>query len=65
MNKSVGIGGFNNKEDIKWVQTSLNKLKTVNPELKIDGKLGVVPERSKTVAAIKKFLQILNRSLNS
>lgn len=53
--KSVGIGGFNNKQDIEWVQTSLNKLNTVSPELKIDGKLGVVLERSKTVAAIKKF----------
>ena len=55
---SVGIGGVNNANDIKAVQTALNALLALIPPtapLVVDGKLGANPERSKTVAAISLF----------
>ena len=56
--QSVGMGGANNVNDIKAVQTALNALLAlISPTapLVVDGKLGANPERSKTVAAITMF----------
>ncbi|WP_065861115.1 peptidoglycan-binding domain-containing protein [Vibrio cidicii] len=59
---SVGIGGKNAEKDVKIIQQSLNKilgsLKNVIA-LKVDGKLGSRPEKSKTVEAIKVFQKSL------
>jgi len=55
---SVGINGLNKPNDIKAVQTALNQLLNLIPptkKLAVDGKLGLRPENSKTVAAIKMF----------
>jgi len=56
--QSVGIGGKNDLNDIKTVQTSLNTLLHLIPPTKllvVDGKLGFKPENSKTVGAITLF----------
>ena len=56
--QSVGLGGANNLNDVKTVQTSLNTLLnliTPTKKLLVDGRLGSRPENSKTVAAIKLF----------
>lgn len=56
--QSVGLGGVNKPNDIKAVQAALNKLLGLIPPTKKlveDGKLGLKPENSKTVAAIKAF----------
>jgi len=56
--RSVGLGGANNLNDVKTVQTSLNTLLnliTPTKKLLVDGRLGSRPENSKTVAAIKLF----------
>ncbi|WP_435237821.1 D-Ala-D-Ala carboxypeptidase family metallohydrolase [Psychromonas sp. PT13] len=56
--QAVGLGGVNNNNDVKAVQTALNKLLKLIPSTKIltvDGRLGSRPENSKTVAAIKLF----------
>ncbi|MEH6814532.1 MAG: TIGR02594 family protein [Motiliproteus sp.] len=55
---SVGIGGTNNPNDVKEVQKALNKLLSLIPptqRLAEDSKIGVRPENSKTVAAIRLF----------
>lgn len=55
---SVGIGGKNNREDIKTLQGALNTLRSsldFGPALAVDGSLGKSPESSKTVAALKIF----------
>lgn len=56
--QSVGLDGTNNANDVKTVQTTLNKLLALIPPTKtltVDGRLGSRPENSKTVAAIKLF----------
>ena len=56
--QAVGLGGANNLNDVKAVQTTLNKLLKLIPPTKsliVDGRLGSSPESSKTVAAIKLF----------
>ncbi|MDO6777199.1 TIGR02594 family protein [Shewanella sp. 3_MG-2023] len=58
LTQAVGLGGANNLNDVKAVQTALNKLLKLIPptqSLKIDGRLGSRPDISKTVAAIKLF----------
>lgn len=55
---SVGVQGMNRPNDIKAVQTALNQMRNLIPPtqlLTVDGKLGLRPEDSKTVAAIKMF----------
>lgn len=57
---SVGIGAQNNVNDVKAVQIALNALSNflqAREKLAVDGRLGVKPETSKTVAAIKLFQQ--------
>ena len=56
--QSVGLGGANSLNDVKTVQTALNKLLKLIPltqALVVDGRLTPRPENSKTVAAIKLF----------
>ena len=56
--QSVGLGGANSLNDVKTVQTALNKLLKLIPPtqaLIVDGRLNPRPENSKTVAAIKLF----------
>ena len=56
--QSVGLGGANNLNDVKTVQTALNSLLYLiapTRKLTVDGRLGSRPENSKTVAAIKLF----------
>ncbi|MGP1831616.1 hypothetical protein ACTTBA_00920 [Shewanella frigidimarina] len=56
--QAVGLGGANNLNDVKVVQTALNKLLKFIPPTKsliVDGRLGSRPESSKTVVAIKLF----------
>jgi hypothetical protein len=56
--QAVGLGGANNLNDVKVVQTGLNKLLKLIPATKpliVDGRLGSMPESAKTVAAIKLF----------
>jgi hypothetical protein len=56
--QAVGLGGANNLNDVKTVQTALNKLLKFIPPTKsliVDGRLGSHPENAKTVAAIKLF----------
>ena len=56
--KSVGLGSQNNKNDVKAVQTALNKLLTLIPPTKSlieDALLNPNTKTSKTVAAIKLF----------
>jgi GH24 family phage-related lysozyme (muramidase) len=56
--QAVGLGGANNLNDVKVVQTALNKLLKLIPPTKsliVDGRLGSRPENAKTVAAIKLF----------
>ncbi|MEZ8185268.1 peptidoglycan-binding protein [Shewanella sp. 5S214] len=56
--QAVGLGGVNNLNDVKVVQTALNKLLKLIPPTKsliVDGRLGSMPENAKTVAAIKLF----------
>ncbi|MBB1316802.1 DUF3380 domain-containing protein [Shewanella sp. SR43-4] len=56
--QAVGLGGANNVNDVKTVQSGLNKLLKFIPPTKsliVDGRLGSRPESSKTVAAIKLF----------
>ncbi|WP_149981854.1 hypothetical protein [Pseudoalteromonas rhizosphaerae] len=56
--QSVGLGGANSLDDVKTVQTALNKLLKLIPPtqaLIVDGRLNPRPENSKTVAAIKLF----------
>lgn len=60
--QSVGIGGVNNVNDIKAVQTALNTLLALIPatqKLAVDGRLGSRPENSKTVAAIQLFQRVV------
>ena len=55
---SVGIGGVNNYNDIKALQSAVNMIiNQISPvkKLSVDGRLGARPEMSKTVAAIKEF----------
>lgn len=55
---AVGIGGRNQASDIRAVQTALNQLIALIPptrRLAVDGSLGQVPARSRTVAAIETF----------
>lgn len=55
---SVGIKGINKPGDIKEVQKALNQIISSIPPTKklvVDGSLGLNPETSKTVAAIKVF----------
>ncbi|TMP16973.1 hypothetical protein [Pseudoalteromonas sp. S2893] len=54
----VGLGGINSLNDVKTVQTALNKLLKLIPPtqtLIVDGRLNPRPENSKTIAAIKLF----------
>jgi hypothetical protein len=64
--KSVGLGGQNNKNDVKSVQTALNKLLTLIPPTKSlteDGLLNTNTASSKTIDAIKLFQRkVLNMS---
>ena len=56
--QAVGLGGANNVNDVKTVQSGLNKLLKFIPPTKsliVDGRLGSRPESAKTVAAIKLF----------
>jgi hypothetical protein len=56
--QAVGLGGANNVNDVKTVQSGLNKLLKLIPPTKpliVDGRLGSRPENSKTVAAIRLF----------
>jgi GH24 family phage-related lysozyme (muramidase) len=56
--QAVGLGGANNLNDVKVVQTALNKLLKLIPPTKsliVDGRLGSRPENAKAVAAIKLF----------
>ena len=56
--QAVGLGGANNGNDVKAVQTALNKLLKFIPPTKsliVDSRLGSRPESAKTVAAIKLF----------
>ena len=56
--QSVGLGGTNSLNDVKTVQTALNKLlKLISPTqaLVVDGRLNPRSENSKTIAAIKLF----------
>ena len=56
--QSVGLGGANSLNDVKTVQTALNKLLKLIPPtqaLIVDGRLKPRPESSKTIAAIKLF----------
>jgi|GEM_PF-953804 len=56
--QAVGLCGANNVNDVKIVQSGLNKLLKFIPPTKsliVDGRLGSRPESSKTVAAIKLF----------
>ncbi|CAM4253614.1 N-acetylmuramidase domain-containing protein [Pseudoalteromonas ostreae] len=56
--QSVGLGGHNSLNDVKTVQTALNKLLKLIPPtqaLVVDGRLNPRLENSKTVAAIKLF----------
>ena len=56
--QTVGLGGTNNLNDVKTVQTTLNKLLKLIPPtqaLVVDGRLNPRPENSKTIAAIKLF----------
>ncbi|BED90890.1 hypothetical protein PspMM1_33580 [Pseudoalteromonas sp. MM1] len=56
--QSVGLGGANSLNDVKTVQTALNKLLKLIPPtqtLIVDGRLNPRPESSKTIAAIKLF----------
>lgn len=58
LNGSVGLNGNNAPNDIKAVQNALNKLLGQIPptrRLAVDGKLGLRPENSNTVQAIKTF----------
>ncbi|BAC93391.1 conserved hypothetical protein [Vibrio vulnificus YJ016] len=64
---SVGISGKNQRKDIMAVQEALNLVNSSNPVLKplvVDGKLGIKPEKSKTVNAIiqfqKKYVHLQN-----
>lgn len=55
---SVGIGAKNKAEDIKAVQTALNKILHLIPPTQkviVNGSLGSVPANSNTVKAIKAF----------
>jgi len=55
---SVGLGGINNLNDVKAVQTALNTLLTLIPPTKalmVDGLLNTRLENSKTIVAIKLF----------
>ncbi len=56
---SVGVGGKNARNDIKAIQRALNQLPKMfigsTKELAVDGRLGIYPEKSKTVKAIKLF----------
>lgn len=64
--KSVGLGGQNNKNDVKAVQTALNKLLTLIPPTKRlieDGLLNSSAASAKTIDAIKLFQRkVLNMS---
>ena len=54
----IGLGGTNSLNDVKTVQTALNKLLKLIPPtqvLVVDGRLNPRPENSKTIAAIKLF----------
>lgn len=54
----VGLGGTNSLNDVKTVQTALNKLLKLIPPtqtLIVDGRLNPRSENSKTIAAIKLF----------
>ena len=54
----VGLGGINRLNDVKTVQTALNKLLKLIPPtqaLVVDGRLHPRPDSSKTIAAIKLF----------
>ena len=56
--QAVGLGGANNVNDVKTVQSGLNKLLKFIPPTKsliVDGRLGSRLESYKTVAAIKLF----------
>ncbi|MEI8618352.1 hypothetical protein P4S63_18235 [Pseudoalteromonas sp. B193] len=56
--QSVGLGGTNSLNDVKTVQTALNKLLKLIPPIQalvVDGRLHPRPENSKTIAAIKLF----------
>ncbi|XQW83462.1 TIGR02594 family protein [Thalassotalea piscium] len=56
--QAVGLGGKNTLNDVKAVQTALNKLLTLIPPTKaliVDGTLNARLENSKTIAAIKLF----------
>ncbi|MCI2284313.1 hypothetical protein L3081_14130 [Colwellia sp. MSW7] len=56
--QSVGLGGTNDINDVKAVQTALNKLLsliTPTEALTVDGLLNTRIEKSKTIAAIKLF----------
>ncbi len=56
--QSVGLGGTNSLNDVKTVQTALNKLLKLIPPtqaLVVDGRLHPRPDSSKTIAAIKLF----------
>jgi len=65
---SVGIKGINKPDDIKEVQKALNQIITsIHPtkKLLVDGSLGLKPEVSKTVAAIKVFQQKVVKLTNA
>ncbi|MFU2512274.1 N-acetylmuramidase family protein [Pseudoalteromonas sp. ASV78] len=56
--QAVGLGGTNSLNDVKAVQTALNKLLKLIPPtqaLIVDGRLNSRPESSKTIGAIKLF----------
>ena len=56
--QSVGLGGTNDINDVKAVQTALNKLLSLiapTEALTVDGLLNTRIEKSKTIAAIKLF----------
>lgn len=56
--QSIGLGAANSLNDVKAVQTALNKLLkliSLTQVLVVDGRLNPRPENSKTIAAIKLF----------
>ena len=58
LSDSVGMGGHNNRNDVKALQQCLNDLQDsfrLSSKLAVDGSLGRTPENSATVAAIKGF----------